>query len=129
MPCAKQKRYYSVCRHDAKPLYVFCDTGEHENDQTQNAACYLAAPHRNKTTVVTPIDQKYCSKDCEAEYDRWCCCLCNTWVIGPRERNDNNDLCHLHIEISTPEGSEEAVEHLIEHIYCECCTVLSAVDE
>lgn len=129
MPCTKQKRHYRVCKHDAAPIFIFCDEGEHEDNPTKNEACYDNATKRKKTTILTPIDEDYCSKDCEAEFDRWCCCICDTWVIGPRDRNDNNDLFHERIEVFTPEDSDEPVEHIVEHIYCPGCKVPSGRED
>jgi len=89
MGCSKQVRRYSECQHDADPMYVYCGSEDHEDNDEENEACYQAQPtgRGNRSTIVTVIDEKYCSKACEAEFGIWICCDCGQSVIAPMERN------------------------------------------
>ena len=51
---------------------------------------------------MTTIDEKYCSKSCEAEFGIWISCLCKQSVIASMERNNDNDLFHYF----WPKGSD-----------------------
>lgn len=123
MGCSKQIRRYGECRHDADTVYVWCGSEDHEDSEQENKACYDAQPkgRKNRSTVVTTIDEKYCSKACEAEFGIWICCICSQSVIGPTARNENNDLYHYYLEA----GSDEPVEH----IFCDSCTVPSGRED
>lgn len=120
---SKQVRRYSECQHDADPKYVYCGSEDHEDNDEENEACYQAQStgRRNRSTTITVIDEKYCSKACEAEFGIWICCECKQSVIGPMERNADNDLFHYYV----PEGSDEPVEH----IFCPTCTVPSGRED
>ena len=119
MPCSKQIRQYAECKHFAAPKYIYCGSTDHDDDEEKNKACYENQPRKskNKSTVVTSIDKQYCSRACEAEFGLWICCLCRESVIAPMERNADNDLYHY----NQPEESTE----LVEHIFCDDCTVPS----
>jgi len=123
MGCSKQVRRHSECKHDAEPKYVYCGSEDHGDDDDENKACYEAqsAGRKNRSTTVTTIDEKYCSKACEAEFGIWICCLCDQSVIAPMERNDDNDLYHYYWE----PGNDEPVEH----VYCDTCTVPSGRED
>jgi hypothetical protein len=118
MGCSKQIRRYSECQHDAEPKY-----GDHGDDDDENKACYEAQPtgRKNGSTTVTTVDDKYCSKACEAEFGAWTCCLCQELVTAPMERNTDNDLYHDYLL----NGSTEPVQH----IFCGACTVPSGRED
>ena len=123
MGCSKQVRRYSLGQHDAPLKYGYSDCEDHEDNDEKNEACYQAQPSgsRNRSTTVTTIDEKYCLKDCEAEYGIWICCICQQSVIAPMEQNEDNDLFHYYMQDESDEP--------IEHVYCSSCTVPSGRED
>jgi hypothetical protein len=52
---------------------IFCGSEDHKDNEDANKACYEEQPTgcRKRSTIVTFIDEKYCSNACEAEHSIW----------------------------------------------------------
>lgn len=111
--CRKVIVRYHYCKHDAETEYRYCG-GDHEDSVDEREKCWEAQPKRDRnlsTGMETTMDQGgVCSRDCDAEYVGFHCCICEEFIHANHVlRNNENFLIHM------LDG--------VEHEFCDDCDV------
>jgi len=101
MPCIKTKLRFHYCLHDYEDEFAACD--EHDGPDvstTTKEECWKSqsGKKRNLSTRLgtTMENGGVCSRDCDAEYIGFYCCLCQKFIESDDiSRNEENNTVHM----------------------------------
>lgn len=100
MPCIKTKLRFHRCLHDDEDEFAACDEhGDPGVTRTAMEECWNSRPRKERnlsTRLGTSMKNGgVCSRDCDAEYIGFYCCLCQKFIGSDDvSRNQENNLVH-----------------------------------